>query len=79
MKLSELLKNVAVLSRSGGDPEIDDIVYDSRKARQGTAFVCLKGYTSDGHKFAASQDVVVVKSSENQAQKSAYARFSDNW
>lgn len=54
MKLSELLKNVAVLSRAGGDPEIDDIVYDSRKARPGTAFVCLKGYTSDGHKFASS-------------------------
>ena len=54
MKLSALLKTTDVLSQTGGDPDITDIVYDSRKAAPGTAFVCLKGYTSDGHKFAAS-------------------------
>ena len=37
-----------------GNPELTDIVYDSRKAQPGTAFVCLKGYTSDGHRFAKS-------------------------
>ena len=54
MKLSELLKNVKYTTVQGGDPEISDLVYDSRKAARGTAFVCLKGYTSDGHKFAQS-------------------------
>lgn len=38
-----------------GDPniEISDIVYDSRKVDKGTLFVCLKGYNTDGHKYAA--------------------------
>lgn len=31
---------------------IKDIVYDSRKAAPGTAFVCLVGAKSDGHRFA---------------------------
>ncbi len=31
---------------------IKDIVYDSRKAAPNTAFVCLVGAKSDGHKFA---------------------------
>ncbi len=32
--------------------DITDIVYDSRKVTPGCAFVCLKGYNADGHKFA---------------------------
>ena len=37
-------------------PEIDvkDIVYDSRKATEGTIFVCIKGEVTDGHKYAKS-------------------------
>ena len=52
MLLSALL---APLGIDGGfqDVEIEDIVYDSRKARPQTAFVCLKGAASDGHAFAA--------------------------
>ncbi len=34
--------------------EIDAIVCDSRKARAGSAFVCLCGAKSDGHNFAPS-------------------------
>ena len=30
-----------------------DIVYDSRKAKPGCAFVCMRGANSDGHKYAA--------------------------
>ncbi len=54
MKLSALLQHVSYVTVQAGDPDLTDIVYDSRKAAPGTAFVCLKGYTSDGHKFAAS-------------------------
>ena len=54
MKLYDLLKNTTYRVLGGGNPEISDIVYDSRKAAPSTAFVCLKGYTSDGHKFASS-------------------------
>lgn len=54
MKLKELLINLDYTAINDTNPEISDIVYDSRKAAAGTAFVCLKGYTSDGHRFAKS-------------------------
>ncbi|MGI6727670.1 MAG: UDP-N-acetylmuramoyl-L-alanyl-D-glutamate--2,6-diaminopimelate ligase [Anaerovoracaceae bacterium] len=48
--------------------EITGISYDSRKVKQGDAFVCLKGMYTDGHKYA--EDAVlrgahVVISEEN--------------
>ena len=50
MFLKELLEGTTV---AGDYPQADicDIVYDSRKARPGTAFVCMKGETTDGHKY----------------------------
>lgn len=54
MKLKELLVNTEYKMINDLNPEISDVVYDSRKASDSTAFVCLKGYTSDGHKFAKS-------------------------
>lgn len=42
MFLKELLEGTTI---AGDYPQVDicDIVYDSRKARPGTAFVCMKG------------------------------------
>ena len=54
MKLSDLLVNIEYTAQNSVNPEITDIIYDSRKVSDGTAFVCLKGYTSDGHKYAKS-------------------------
>ena len=54
MKLSNLLANIEYTVINDGNPEITDIIYDSRKVTDGTAFVCLKGYTSDGHMYAQS-------------------------
>ncbi len=54
MKLSRLFTNIDCRFISGPDADISDIVYDSRKVQPGTAFVCLKGCTSDGHRFAKS-------------------------
>lgn len=54
MKLNELMKNVEYTALNGANPEITDVIYDSRKVTEGSAFVCLKGYTSDGHRFAQS-------------------------
>ena len=53
MFLKELLEGTTV---AGDYPQADicDIVYDSRKARPGTVFVCMKGETTDGHKYAKS-------------------------
>ncbi|MGN0162319.1 MAG: UDP-N-acetylmuramoyl-L-alanyl-D-glutamate--2,6-diaminopimelate ligase [Candidatus Ornithomonoglobus sp.] len=36
------------------DIDITGIVYDSRKVADGNVFVCIKGYETDGHKYAAS-------------------------
>ncbi|MBE6793456.1 MAG: UDP-N-acetylmuramoyl-L-alanyl-D-glutamate--2,6-diaminopimelate ligase [Ruminococcaceae bacterium] len=53
MKLKDLLSSLAyTVVRGTTDTEISDIIYDSRKVIKGTAFVCLKGYNVDGHKYA---------------------------
>lgn len=51
MNLTSLLSPLGI-TKGFQDCEISDIVYDSRKARPGSAFVCIKGSASDGHKFA---------------------------
>lgn len=55
MKLSEILSGIDYTVVKGNiDIEINDVVYDSRKVQKGDAFVCLKGYNVDAHKFAES-------------------------
>ncbi|KUG03558.1 udp-n-acetylmuramoylalanyl-d-glutamate--2,6- diaminopimelate ligase [hydrocarbon metagenome] len=54
MKLTELFKGVDndIIS---GDPdiEISGVQYDSRKVTPGSLFVCITGFKTDGHSFAA--------------------------
>lgn len=52
MLLSEILKGIEFNTDSDVTVDIDDIVYDSRKAEQGTIFVCLCGARFDGHEYA---------------------------
>jgi UDP-N-acetylmuramoyl-L-alanyl-D-glutamate--2,6-diaminopimelate ligase len=55
MRLQELLKNLHPLSPlSEANPEITSIENDNRKVQQGSLFICIKGYTVDGHDFAQS-------------------------
>ena len=52
MKLSELLKNVKVITSQGDmDIEIKDVNIDSRKIGSGHLFIAMKGTQVDGHKF----------------------------
>ncbi len=52
MKLSELLKDVAVLQmHADGDLEISSVVCDSRKAEPGSLFAAVVGFASDGNRF----------------------------
>lgn len=53
MQLSEILQGVSCEPVSQ-DPDISDIVYDSRKAERGKLFVAIPGEAVDGHKFAPS-------------------------
>ena len=52
MKLIDLLQKCEYTLDSGSlDVNIKDVIYDSRKVVRGCAFVALKGYNVDGHKF----------------------------
>ncbi len=52
MKLSDILRNISVTEAVGDlDKEISEIVYDSRKAKENTIFVALRGTQLDGHRF----------------------------
>lgn len=52
MQLKKLLSTCEYTTLQG-NTEIDivDVIYDSRKVTPGCAFVCLKGFNVDGHKF----------------------------
>lgn len=50
MLLKELLGNIKY--EGNADIEIDFVESDSRKVREGCAFVCIKGYETDGHIYA---------------------------
>lgn len=54
MKLRDLINNLSYEVTQGNlDTEVSDVIYDSRKVIENCCFVCIKGYTMDGHKFAA--------------------------
>ncbi len=56
MKLSELIYGIEYKSENVDlSIDINDIIYDSRKAVSDTLFVCISGFKSDGHSYA--QDV----------------------
>ena len=52
MKLRDLLTNLTYTCSGDLDTEVSDLVYDSRKAGLGKAFVCLSGTRADGHSYA---------------------------
>ncbi|PLT34549.1 UDP-N-acetylmuramoyl-L-alanyl-D-glutamate--2,6-diaminopimelate ligase [Bacillus sp. V5-8f] len=53
MKLYTLLSNLYSLSKfEGENPEIKSIEHDTRKVGPGSLFICIKGYTVDGHDYA---------------------------
>lgn len=53
MKLSLVLTDTP-LSCPRGDMEVAGLCYDSRQARPGVLFFCLRGAISDGHDFASA-------------------------
>lgn len=51
--LKELLEGIPGVEQVKGKDaiRISNIVYDSRKAAKGSAFVCIEGYKKDGHEY----------------------------
>ena len=62
--LKDILYSVSIKKVLGStDVEVDDICFDSRKAKPGFAFIAVRGTVVDGHKFIAqcvSNGVVAV-------------------
>lgn len=57
MKLSELLEKAGInCPQEAADTEITGISYNSQKTQPGDLFVCVKGFSTDGHKYAASAE-----------------------
>src|SRR6478672_391554 len=54
MKLHNLLSQLSPLISADENPEITSIENDNRKVQKGSLFICIKGYTVDGHDFAES-------------------------
>ena len=56
MRLEKLLSSIEYSQgcQQLADTEIDEICHDSRRACEGTLFVCIKGAVSDGHDYAYS-------------------------
>lgn len=53
MLLKDLVKNVSILSANRDlTAEIRGVTYDSRKALPGYLFVCIDGFSTDGHQYA---------------------------
>ncbi len=52
MLLSKILDKIEYTCEQNTDIDIKDIVYDSRKAKDGVMFVCLNGYRFDAHNYA---------------------------
>ncbi|WKA57531.1 UDP-N-acetylmuramoyl-L-alanyl-D-glutamate--2,6-diaminopimelate ligase [Planococcus shenhongbingii] len=58
MNTQQLIENVPFNRLIGTLPEtIEHITMDSREVRKGSLFICIKGYTVDGHDFAAQAAV----------------------
>ena len=54
MKLEQLLEGVPYTLVQGSlELDIEDIIYDSRKAAPGRLFVCIVGTQRDSHDYAA--------------------------
>ena len=82
MKLTELLRDIDVLElRAPADMEITDVCYDSRQAKPGDAFIAVRGYETDGHKYipaAVEKGASLVICEEAPAVETPYVLVKDS-
>jgi len=84
MKLEELLKRIPVLETIGNqNPEVSEIVFDSRKVVADSLYVAVKGTVSDGYSFIDSSlekgaNVIVCETlPENLDENVTYIKVKD--
>ena len=53
MKLKQVINHIPYTVLKGNlDGNIEGIAYDSRQVKPGFLFVCITGFTTDGHLYA---------------------------
>lgn len=62
-----LLQEVEILERTASNPQVSDVVYDSRRVAAGAMFVAMQGGTTDGNRYV-----------ENALQQGAAAIVTDS-
>ncbi|HTZ96628.1 MAG TPA: UDP-N-acetylmuramoyl-L-alanyl-D-glutamate--2,6-diaminopimelate ligase [Terriglobales bacterium] len=76
MTFEQLLYGAEILSRSG-NPNVSGLEYDSRRIKPGSAFVAMRGETSDGNQFIdkaiANGAVAVVTDSASEPPRAGVA------
>ena len=76
MKLSELLQGIRILeSNVDFEMNIEAVAYDSRKVTEGSLFVAITGFASDGNRFipmALEKGAAVVVTAKKPAQDVPY-------
>ena len=82
MKLNELLRDIEVTGlHAPADMEVSDVCYDSRKAAPGAAFIAVRGYETDGHKYipaAVEKGASLVICEEAPAVETPYVLVKDS-
>lgn len=83
MKLNDLLRGLKYELLQGDEhAEVCKLEYDSRKIEVGDAFVCVKGYETDGHRYAESAAekgaaVIICQDSVETRPGITYVRVGD--
>lgn len=76
MRLADLLTYTEVLAAEGDlNSEVRKITFDSRQVREGSLFVAIPGYKSDGHEYireALSNGAIAVVIQDPQCQSDNY-------
>ncbi len=77
MKLSSLIDGV---DKNIADIDIKGIAYDSRSVEKGYIFVCIKGFSQDGHKYAkmAEEKGAAVIVAEDKVDVGIPVVYTDN-
>src|SRR5690348_11495408 len=70
MTFQQLLDGAEFLAQSG-NPDVTSVEYDSRRVKPGSAFVAMRGETSDGNRFIdqAIQSGAVAIITDSAAEK----------
>ncbi len=83
ISINKLLDKIEYISFDGDEnTEICGITNDSRAVETGFAYVCIKGFNTDGHKYASSAEengaTLIVAESEYVSEGAAVIRVKDS-